>query len=395
MAIRKKSATTADSGKTPQQLHEEHEANAAAQTKAAAAKAQPSLPLENDDMDLDIGDIPQFLRRGPLSPAPVIEGSAIEIASDNEEAEEEVKSPIEVDQEQAAEKSAAEPLAEPLPPVDGVAVKGKKIGRKGAAAKVETVVTPAVEDTSDTSAVALAMDAPIMVDDKVIGSTRTFLERVEALIKANTRSNYDLGGALRDLAKYDVLATLGYKGVAGFEEYLDKHFGFSYRTARDLINVRSMLDSYGLDGEVIEKVGWTKCVAMLATPRDKFPALMDYAMKEGVTVKDVQAAADAYKGKTPSAQIARSVDVAQPQQMVSLPLLMPKEDAEFLNAAVEAAIQKHSKDEDHKISKSAAVRAIAAEWAESSGFKLSLEDEIRNIEQRHRVRLQVVERDVG
>lgn len=356
----------------------------ATKTAEVVAAQSPQLPL-SDDEDLEI---PAFLRRGIAARQTVVETVT---AEDVPEAEEKTWN---VDTAEAAAGATEEATIAPaLPPVDGVAVKGK-ISRKTKEIVVAAEPAPAAPDT----AVATAAASPITVNGQIIGTPQELLEQAKLAYANFSKSNWALGEALMRIADFEVLPALGYTNdTDGFRKMLKDKIGISYETARTRIRVVKYFRDNNLAPELADQIGWSKAFAIVDTPAEKLPQLLAYVENPEHTVDEVAEAARLYKrkdepGTRAPLQIAADPATAAGNDFIRKKLVMTKDDADLVQGAIETAQTRYS-EPGKEVSESQALRIMATEWASNAGYKVGLAEEIKAIETKYGVLLRVVGAD--
>lgn len=154
-------------------------------------------------------------------------------------------------EEAAAEEPAAEEKTEAKAPAT----------RKAPAAKAETkkdVKAPAVVEISDMASVT----------DAISSEGGDALKAAKALIERRDRTDFTLGGVLRNIHESGVYKTLGYDGKRGFDEYVEQTLGIQPRKARYLMGIYEAFAMLGIaDIEArLEAIGWSKAKEMARIP---------------------------------------------------------------------------------------------------------------------------------
>lgn len=383
MAIKAKN-TSGAANATPEEKLSKIDAMLKDNAAKEAAANSPQLPFD-DDTDVEI---PAFLRRT----SPAARQQTAEAVTAEEVPEAEVKTWNVDTAEAAAGVTEEAKIAPSLPPVDGVAVKGK-ISRK----TKEVVVAAAPAEEAPVTAVVAASASPITVNGQIIGTPQELLEQAKLAYANFSKSNWALGEALMRIADFEVLPALGYTNdTDGFRKMLKDKIGISYETARTRIRVVKYFRDNNLAPELADQIGWSKAFAIVDTPSEKLPQLLAYVENPEHTVDEVAEAARLYKrkdepGRAPL-QIAADPATAAGSDFIRKKLVMTKDDADLVQGAIDTARARYS-EPGKEVTETAALRIMATEWASNAGYKVGLAEEIKAIEAKYGVLLRVVGAD--
>lgn len=156
------------------------------------------------------------------------------------------------------------------------------------------VNTEAEDPTPETAAAAAASDAetastmPAMVPGADLVQTvsdsqsvRELLAEKDAvsaakyLLVQEQRTQYTLGGVLKNINETGAYKSLGYTGKNGFVEFCEQELGVKYRKARYLINIYTTFQQIGVDEEALERIGWSKAAELARIPVDRLQSDID------------------------------------------------------------------------------------------------------------------------
>lgn len=176
-----------------------------------------------------------------------VKASLIEMGAEEVEAE-------------AAEEEQTEAATEEAPkePAKRKAPAAKKPAKKKADAKETPVKTTEVVEISDMASVTEAIS----------GEGGDALKAAKSLVERAERTNFTLGGVLRNINETGVFKTLGYEGKRGFDDYVEQTLNIAPRKARYLMGIYEAFAMLGIADveERLEAIGWSKAKEMARIP---------------------------------------------------------------------------------------------------------------------------------
>lgn len=339
--------------------------------------------------------------------------------------------PEEVEAISEEEADAAEREAATQPAVQAAPEKGKKGGKKAAAAAAapeaeatakagkkggkKTAAAPAVTDeeaeasAQEVAVAAVHVPAPapavlpptgngartltfavgdngeqlVVVDSPAVASLleqQDALDAVSSLRRRIEESYFTMGGVLAHIYYEGIHKSAGYEGKRGFSEYVEKAVGIDYRKAMYLIRIYTSFRAAGVDETQMGSIGWSKAKELTQVVNmENAGELLELARTKSREdlVDEIQ---------------TRFVDAGDGQaaprvSSTSFKVRLFADQAETVNRAIDAAKQSQGLDDVAQ-----ALVHVCAEWSQlSDGVDVPLEDAIHHLETKYGVRLAVAE----
>jgi hypothetical protein len=290
------------------------------------------------------------------------------VAADGEEEEEEVPAPkakAKAPAKAPAKKAAAKA------PANKAATKGKAAaeeeeaptkakGKTKAKAKAAPAKAPAKakakEEEEDEDLKGLIILTEEEEDSEIlelVGEAEDLCELAHDMAEESAAQDYRLGGVL-----YHVQVTKAYKALderyeekGGFALYIQEQLGLGYRKAMYLVEIYTKFNKYGISGEKVAEIGWTKAqVIASAMQQDNAEELIELA--EANTVEDLKDTIKESYSNKPG-------EKGEPVKRVTFKFRLLEDAGQVIRGYVEEAKEQLGVEKDDE-----AFEHIISEWAQ-------------------------------
>ncbi len=225
-------------------------------------------------------------KAAPVKAAPAPKGKAKAAPPEEEEGAEEAEEEAEEEEaeEAPAPKAKAKPAAKAKPEVKEKAAPAKAKpaakGKAAPAAKGKASAKPAVKGKAAAKDVAPAAehdaDKYEELDNEdedvlaMVNDSEDICALAQEMALDLVSKEYQLGGVL-----YHVLTSKAYEDVdpsykerGGFMKYAEEQLGVGSRKAYNLVDIYYKFNLYGISGETVQSIGWTKASKIAAVMDD-------------------------------------------------------------------------------------------------------------------------------
>lgn len=184
-----------------------------------------------------------------------------------EEEEEEEEAPAKPAPKGKAAKPAAK--AEEKAPAKPAA-KGKATAKPEAKAPAKGKAKAEPKEETEPEDKFPALDEEDEEIVALVNDTEDLTGLVQELLDEQNGLEYRIGGVLYHIRKdksYEAVDP-SYAENEGFAKYIEEQFGIPYRKGMHLIKIYYQFNLYGISGEKVQELGWTKCASLARVIND-------------------------------------------------------------------------------------------------------------------------------
>lgn len=313
-------------------------------------KANPSHILVDVFSDEISGDVPESEEEEDEEEEDEGDEDEGEEEEDEEEDEEEEEEPAPRSKKKTKKKSVS-----------------KKKGKKKAASKKKTKkksskkISTRADDEDEEEVDPDLRDMIILTEEEedqeildLVNESDDVVELAQEYVEEAMATDYKLGGILYHvkISKAYKEANKGaYAGKGGWADFVSNELNLEYRKAQYLVDIYTKFNKYGIGGDKVAELGWTKAAqvsrVMSADNAEELVALAESSSVEDL--KDTVRESYAVKGATPGERVKR----------ITLKYRLAEEAGQIIAEYMNAAAETLNLDNPSEV-----FQHVVTEWAE-------------------------------
>jgi len=316
------------------------------------SKANPSHILVDVFADEISGDVPE---------------SDEEEEEDEEDFEEEDEDEEDEDEEDEDEEEEEEPAPRSKKKTKKKAAKKKatkkkaKAKKKGKKKASKKKVATSADDEPEEQEDPDLKDMIILTEDEedqeileLVSEADDVVELAQEYVEEAMATDYKVGGILYHVKvskAYKEVNDGAYAGKGGWADFISNELNLEYRKAQYLVDIYAKFNKYGIGGEKVAELGWTKAAQVSRVmDQDNAEDLVALAEESSVEdLKDTVRESYATKGATPGERVKR----------MTLKYRLAEEAGQIVSEYMNAAAESLGYDNPSEV-----FQHVVTEWAE-------------------------------